>query len=224
MTYTFTTDFGNGVILAPCLQVLCSEIARKYPDAVNLGEIGDSSHQGEGYGSDHNPFITHNGKRYVRAIDIGGPQAIQQALFNFIQAKYAAHDSRVWPYGYVHKDGVITTWFSTGTHNDPGDYGHLHISVTQANGRHPSPSGWVPALDSRAAWGLAIAPTPTKDWFDMATKTDLDDVVKAHTDPLHDDIVVLMHGKKDPKGNETHLNNMDSFGARLTAIEAKLGI
>ena len=159
MSYTYTSDFGNNIILAPCLQVLAGEIAKKYPAAVNLGEIGDTSHVSEGYGSDHNPFITHGGKRYVRAIDIGGSQAIQQALFNFIQARYAAHDPRVYPYGYVHKDGVITTWWSGGTHFDSGDYGHLHISVTQLNGNNPNPNGWVPGLDSRAPWGLAT-PVP----------------------------------------------------------------
>lgn len=156
MSYTFTTDFGNDTILAPCLQVLCAEIAHKYPTAVNLGEIGNAAHQTEGYGSDHNPFITHGGKRYVRAIDIGGPASVQQAMFNFFQVRYAAHDSRVYPFGYAHKDNVITTWFSGGTHNDPGDVGHCHISVTQANGNNPSPGGWVAGLDSRAAWGLAV--------------------------------------------------------------------
>lgn len=167
VTYSYTSNFGNGIILAPCLQALCGEIAQRYPEAVNLGEIGNAAHVTEGYSSDHNPFITHNGKRYVRAIDIGGPDSIQQALFSFIQAKYQAHDSRVWPYGYVHRDGVITTWFGTGTHPDPGDDGHLHISVTQANGQHPSPSGWVSALDRTDGWGLIAS----GDDLDMDTKT-----------------------------------------------------
>lgn len=153
--YTFTTDFGNNTILAPCLAALCAEIAVKYPDAVNLGEIGDASHRTEGYGSDHNPFIAHAGKRYVRAIDIGGPDSIQSALFAFIMERYVQQDSRVFPYGYVHRNNVITTWFGHGsTHTDPGDVGHLHISVTQKDGYNPRPSGWVAALDSTAPWGL----------------------------------------------------------------------
>ena len=160
MAYTFTTDFGGGVILAPCLQTLCAEIAHKYPNAVNLGEIGDTSHQAEGFGSDHNPFIHHNGKRYVRAIDIGGDKSMQQALFNFVQHLYDRRDPRVFPYGYVHKDGVITTWFGPGTHADAGDDGHLHISVTQHDGKNPSHDGWVQALDSRAPWGLANGAAP----------------------------------------------------------------
>ena len=139
MAYTFTTNFGNGVILAPCLQTLCAEIAHKYPNAVNLGEIGDTSHQAEGFGSDHNPFIRRNGTRYVRAIDIGGDASIQQGLFNFVQHLYDKRDPRVYPFGYVHKDGVITTWFGPGTHSDPGDDGHLHISVTQEDGKNPEP-------------------------------------------------------------------------------------
>lgn len=170
MAYTYTSSYGPDVILAPCLQVLCSEIAVRYPDAINLGEIGDSTHKGEGVGSDHNPFITHGGKGYVRAIDIGGSQAIQSALFAFFQRVYAARDPRVYPYGYAHKDNVITTWFGTGTHTDAGDVGHLHISVTQANGNSPSSAGWVSALDSRAPWGLATT-ADTGDELDMDTKT-----------------------------------------------------
>jgi hypothetical protein len=161
MTYTFTSDFGDGVILAPCLQTLCAEIARTYPNAVNLGEIGDAKHQGEGFRSDHNPFIRRNGNRYVRAIDIGGDKSIQQALFNFVQNLYERRDARVYPFGYVHKDGVITTWGGTGTHADPGDDGHLHISVTQRDGHNPSPDGWVAALDSRAPWGVANSGSAT---------------------------------------------------------------
>jgi hypothetical protein len=160
MAYTFTSDFGGGVILAPCLQTLCAEIAHKYPNAVNLGEIGDPRHQAEGFNSDHNAFIRRNGTRYVRAIDIGGDKSIQQALFNFVQHLYDKRDPRVYPFGYVHKDGVITTWFGPGTHSDPGDDGHLHISVTQHDGKNPGPDGWVPALDSRTPWGLANSPAP----------------------------------------------------------------
>ncbi len=201
MTYTYTTDFGGGIILAPCLQVLCAEIAQRYPAAVNLGEIGDASHQAEGYSSDHNPFITHNGKRYVRAIDIGGPADVQQALFNFFQVRYCAHDQRVWPYGYVHKDNVITEWFTDRIKADAGDVGHLHISVTQANGAHPSPAGWVAGLDSRAPWGLLYT---GKDWLDMDAK----DVQQAvATTPI-----------KNPDSGTTM-----SLAARILDIETTMG-
>lgn len=203
MAYTYTSSWGEGIILAPCLQALCKEIAQRYPAAVNVGEIGDASHTTEGYGSDHNPFITHNGRRYVRAIDIGGPVAIQQALFEFIQARYEAHDSRVWPYGYVHMNNQITTWFGTGTHYDAGDVGHLHISVTQANGNHPSPSGWVSALDRTDGWGLQ-APPSTKDWFDMASLADLQKAVASA-----------------PVSNDT-THNVTSLGDRIVDIETKV--
>ena len=205
MAYTYTSDFGGGVILAPCLQVLCAEIAQHYPDAVNLGEIGDASHTTEGYGSDHNPFIAHNGKRYVRAVDIGGPESIQDALFAFVQGLYTRRDPRVWPYGYVHKDNVITSWFGSGTHTDSGDVGHLHISVTQANGYHPSPTGWVHALDSRDPWGLIATTPPTKpkDWFSMASLADLQKAVA--TAPI-----------TNPDSKKT-----GSLGARIVDIEAQ---
>ena len=223
MTYTFTSSWGNDVILAPCLQALCREIAQRYPDAVNLGEIGDAAHAGEGYGSDHNPFITHNGKRYVRAIDIGGPRSIQTALFVFIQTRYEAHDSRVWPYGYVHMNNQITTWFGTGTHYDPGDVGHLHISVTQANGNHPSPSGWVSALDRTDGWGLI-------DTGDDMSATDVAAVNK-HTDAVAQKLIgdadtpgatlerlgTVLHENTD--GLAAHVTDLD---ARLTALSAQM--
>lgn len=227
MAYTYTSSFGDGIILAPCLQVLCAEIAQRYPKAVNLGEIGDRAHTTEGYGSDHNPFIAHNGKRYVRAIDIGGDASIQRALFDFIQARYQAHDSRVWPYGYVHKDNVITTWFGTGTHTDSGDVGHLHISVTQANGYHPSPSGWVSALDSTVPWGLTAVPTTTKDWFAMATKQDLDDALQPLLDKLDHIATLIVYGDSADaargKGVQGHPFNLYEIKAELDAIKAKVG-
>lgn len=222
MPYTYTSDFGGGTILAPCLQVLCAEIAQRYPDAVNLGEIGDTTHQGEGYGSDHNPFISHGGIRYVRAVDIGGPVAIQQALFDFFQRLYVKQDPRVFPYGYAHKDGVITTWFGHGaTHADAGDYGHLHISVTQRDGNHPGPGGWVAALDSRAPWGL-ISSTPTEE-DDMTADQE------KKLDQIHTDLQVLMHGgAPDPKTGKvdrvTHPKNIDAISDRIDAIERHLGI
>lgn len=225
MTYTFTKDFGAGIILAPCLQTLCAEIAQHYPDAVNLGEIGNAAHVTEGYGSDHNPFIVHNGKRYVRAIDIGGPDSIQAALFDFIQARYQAHDSRVWPYGYVHRNGVITTWFGTGTHPDAGDEGHLHISVTQANGNHPSPTGWVSALDRTDGWGL-VTPT-TKDWFDMATKQDLVDLLQPLNDKIDGLATTLLYGDSREAAMgakpQTHAFNLFQMKQELDAIKTKVG-
>lgn len=170
MSYMWSAHPG-GYVLAPCLQQLAQEIAThpRYRNLTNLGELGDTSHWQEGSASDHVPFIigpgnsAYPGTGYVRAIDLGGPGTLQAEMRNFIQAHYAHRDARMYPYGYVHMNNYVTTWFGTGLHYDPGDVGHLHISVTQRDGANPSPSGWVPALDSRAGWGLSTPqPTPPK--------------------------------------------------------------
>jgi hypothetical protein len=162
MTYKFSTSFGDGVILAPCLQQLCAEIAAhpEYCNLTNLGEIGDSTHQGQGVGSDHNPFVVHNGTGYVRAIDLGGDRALLLQLRSKLFALYRDHDPRVYPYGYFKgPDSLINDWPpGTGWHTDTGDEGHLHISVTQRDGGNPSTGGWVAALDSRAPWGITDTP------------------------------------------------------------------
>lgn len=211
MTYTYTTQYSDTVILAPCLQVLCAEIAERFPNAVNLGEIGDVTHQGEGVQSDHNPFIVHNGVGYVRAIDVGGDASIQTALFNFINTLYGKRDLRVYPYGYTHKDNYITTWFGNGsTHYDAGDVGHVHISVTQLDGNNPSSIGWVPALDSREPWGLL---------------TSEDGLSMADADSLHNDIVVLMHGGlpgPDGKTVVTHTANIDSISEDVETLKSNV--
>lgn len=158
MPYTFTKEFGSDVILAPCLQVLCAEIAAspKYQVLTNLGEIGDERHKGQGTASDHNPFVVHNGKGYIRAIDLGGDRATLLALRDELFALYRGKDRRVYPYGYFKgPDSLINDWPpGTGWHVDTGDEGHLHISVGQADGYNPSAGGWIRALEDRSPWGI----------------------------------------------------------------------
>lgn len=167
MTYTYSTQFGDGIYLAPCLQRLCWEIAHhpEFSQLTNLGEIGDTSHQSQGYSSDHNPFIIHQTRggrvrRLVRAIDLGGDPKVLLRLRHHLNMMYATGDKRLWEYGYMKgPDDKITSWVSPPAgrielHVDSGDEGHLHISVTQADGYHPSPNGWVRALAYRRDWGL----------------------------------------------------------------------
>lgn len=165
--YTYSTQFGEGIFLAPCLQRLCWEIAHhpEFSQLTNLGEIGDANHQSQGVASDHNPFIVHRtrgGKtrRLVRAIDLGGDPKVLLRLRHHLNMMYAAGDNRLWEFGYMKgPDDKITSWNSPPPHRillhvDSGDEGHLHISVTQADGYHPSSRGWVHPLASRRDWGL----------------------------------------------------------------------
>lgn len=163
MTFNMTTS-GAGWRLATSLIALGHEIEGTYPTATCLGTIGDQSHQSEGVHSDHNPFIKDpkTGLGIVRAIDIGGPLDVQAAISSRIYVLMKARDPRVYVYGYMHSDNQGTLWpAGTGWSIQPGDVGHLHISVTQTNGRNPTPAGYVSAIDSNAPWGIAPAPKPT---------------------------------------------------------------
>lgn len=154
----YYSDHGNGWRLATSLMVLATELTIKYPSVTCLGTMGDASHAAQGTSTDHMPWVIDpDGIGVVRAIDIGGPPEVQQAIFNRLKDLYALHDPRLYFYGYIHKDGVITNWSTdNGVHDNPGDDGHVHVSVTQANGGNPvmGRSGYVPAIDSPLPWGF----------------------------------------------------------------------
>jgi hypothetical protein len=159
MAFNMPTS-GSGWRLAGSLIQLGHEIAAAHPNFTCLGTLGNAAHVAEGMASDHNPFIRDpsSGLGIVRAIDIDGPDAELRQLRQQIWALYAAQDDRVYRYGYSKgcTDNLINNWsLPFGTHVDSGDADHLHISVTQANGNHPSAAGYVAAIDSTRSWGIA---------------------------------------------------------------------
>lgn len=158
MTFAMTTQ-GPGWRLAGSLITLGSEVSKAHPDFTCLGTIGDAAHVGEGVESDHNPFVLdpHTGIGIVRAIDIGGPDAELKQLRAYLWNLYAESDNRLYEFGYVKgcSDNLINNWgLPFNVHIDTGDAGHLHISVTQTDGNHPSAAGYVAAIDDPRTWGI----------------------------------------------------------------------
>jgi hypothetical protein len=156
---------GAGWRLAGCLIQLGHEIEAAHPDLSCLGTLGNAAHAAEGTGSDHNPFIKdpHSGIGIVRAIDIGGPDNALRQLRQVLWSLYAQQDDRVYRFGYMKgcSDNLINNWgLPFGTHIDTGDAGHLHVSVTQANGNHPTAGGYVASLDDTRSWGIASGVAP----------------------------------------------------------------
>lgn len=162
----FSAHDGNGWRLAGSLYQLTIELNKRWPDWDCLGTVGDLSHQDQWEWSDHNPVVRdpRTGVGIIRAIDISKVGINASWLFNHFQQMYANRDARLWKFGYAKMDGQITDWDNPGrVHPSDGDYGHIHLSLTQS--QYPSvPGGYVPAIDSRASWGIAevgSAPAPT---------------------------------------------------------------
>lgn len=160
----FYSTGGPSWYLAKSLQTLAAEVTLRFPAITCLGTIGNQAHQEENDSSDHNPFIkAPNGMGVVRAIDLAGPAEDLVELQAIFMALYVARDSRVFQFGYWHRNNVVSNWPPLpigGTHTDDGDVGHLHISVTQRNGNAPSSTGYLAAIDSTAPWGIYIPPKP----------------------------------------------------------------
>lgn len=165
---SFNYNRGGGTWrTARALDTLTAEIAAKFPDLTCLGTVGDLAHQAQDTYSDHNPVVRDpvTGVGIVRAVDVGGNPAELKLLETHLNALYNAGDPRLKAFGYTHMNGFVTVWDdnpATLLHADPGDDGHLHISLTQAT--YPSTAGgYVSAIDSTAPWGIApVASTTTK--------------------------------------------------------------
>lgn len=161
---------GPGWRLAYSLVTLAHELGTVYGDTLTcLGTVGDASHANEDMSSDHNPFIRDPHEPsigIVRAIDFGGPNAVLQQIRAHVWNMYAETDQRLYEYGYSKgtDDNLINNWgLPFGTHVDMGDANHLHISVTQLDGYHPSPNGYVAAIDSTAPWEFLPEPPIDED-------------------------------------------------------------
>lgn len=156
----YFTESGSGWRLARSLSVLVREVAQAYPAIYGLGSIGDATHSAQGTSSDHNPFVTGpDGLGIVRAMDFGGPYDDLMDLRGRLYALGRAQFGPLYPYGYLKgPDSQGNAWpIGTGWNANSGDEGHLHVSVTQANGLRPvaGTAGYVAAIDSTQTWGIA---------------------------------------------------------------------
>jgi len=158
---------GSGWRLARSLITLAREAEQAFPDVTCLGTVGDTRHAGQGLGSDHNPFVTDpaTGVGVVRAIDLGGPHEQLLALRTRLYELGTARFGPLWQFGFLKgPDSTGCNWpIGTGWNHQTGDEGHLHVSVTQANGWNPvaGPSGYLAAIDSTTSWGIVAAPNDT---------------------------------------------------------------
>lgn len=154
--------------LARSLATLSDEIQERWP-GTTIWDIGDEDHRDRP--SDHNP----NGDGVVCAIDVLGA-GIAAHLWDHLAAtrdprvKYAIHDEQI-------ISSTVAPW-------TPRDYDganphadHIHISV----GRGPSGESSRPDLyDDDAPWGVG------EDWFAMATKDELREVVREELERVTD--------------------------------------
>jgi hypothetical protein len=151
--------------LAKSLTVLRDEVNARAPQRskVSDGTLGDTAHAARR--SDHNP----DADGVVCAIDITDDPVHghdDRVFAEHLRQLGAAGDKRV---KYVISNGYVASrtdnwdWrVYTGVNAHAQ---HTHLSVTQEG------------KDSTAPWGWHV--TTQKDWFDMATKQELADVVDA---------------------------------------------
>lgn len=144
-------EAGRGYRRAYALDELVAEADAAAPHrrTTSDGWIGDTRHQEEGSGSDHNPWVTLAGQGIVRAEDLTNDPALGLPAA-FERARAAAHAGRLPQLvngGYLILAGRITAEDFSRWHvylgADP-HVSHGHVSVSL----HPA------GFDSRARWGL----------------------------------------------------------------------
>lgn len=215
MTSGLYAPAGPGWRLAGSLIVLAHELDAAYGDTLTcLGTVGDAAHAAENMASDHNPFIRDPREPsigIVRAIDIGGPDILLRSIRVDIWNLYADLDPRLYEFGYAKgcSDNLINNWgVPFRTHVDTGDAGHLHVSVTQADGNHPSAAGYDPAIDSGNSWGFLTTPVPSNDGATQLTENE-DDM--ADGPPYYAHTV-------DPDGNPKTYVIRNDFSGKLHLV------
>lgn len=168
---------------APTLLELLHQLEQRYPgpqwlNSPQTGTIGDAAHRAES-SSDHNPWLNNTVRALDVAADTTAPGLVPvhdapdcEALFAMGNEMYGRRDPRIWPDGYVIYRARITDPERPGqfkTYTGPDlHYGHIHFSAST------NPAGY----NSTAPWPLP-GPTPSTDWFSMATLADLQQAVAA---------------------------------------------
>lgn len=175
----------SGAYLAPSLCAFFDQADRKWPGRKRGadGTIGDASHQARR--SDHNP-AWHDSDEYgiVRAGDItndphGGPDCsvISEQLRKNqdSRVRYCIFNRRVWHDGSISKMFDVSmpqayTWYA---YKGPSAHtAHMHVSIKRNK---------TAANDVRSWFDKSATPPvePTKEWDELATKKEIEEVVRA---------------------------------------------
>lgn len=169
--------------MARSLEVALAEINAAAPrrSKISDGGIGDAKHATRT--SDHNPWVKdRNGTGVVRARDYtddpkGGFSAAAYA--NHVASMLGKHPALGAGAYVIYNRRIIST--------NRLDESWRYYSGINAHKQHVHVSVGTSGYDSTAPWGWPPKPEQ-KDWFTMATKKELREVIRAELDDLPRDV------------------------------------
>lgn len=154
---------GTGWRVAKSLLKLRSQIDAAAPNrsTASDGTIGDSRHWPEGNKSDHNPWVSDNGRPVVTAMDVTNDPARGCAVQSIADALVASRDSRVKYIIFNRRmvSSIVEPWiwrpYPGGNPHDK----HMHVSVNPVKAQYDGEADWQIGMPAP----IAGAPHPLDD-------------------------------------------------------------